>query len=433
MTSIQIAQDHIASAKLALTARRYDEVLDLCALLDDEFRAYLTEPMWLDICALLQRIQCDDLAYDRCCDALLKADYYSIALCRQLSALSLKLGRHDQTRALLADLNAKDPGSRNFLMLSLLLGSNPYLSDELKSQLIKLAHTTVDATELQVIFDLSAKNFNDVERGALLSLLLRRIQYVLTKTKQNLISLNLLMSRIYISLNQPKDALLILEKLLTIKSPAILSAFEMAKKMLEIKQGAVIDFEPKVFCIGLSKTGTTSLSAALGLLGYSSAHWDNKVTGAILSERDFFLFDALSDISISYHFEYLFHAYPNAKFIYTQRPVEEWKQSFLKHFRRFQYGDTFDEMRTNAHNIFQSSGISGRILYAKALYFVHETPEAAYQAYDLRVKSFFAQHKSRCLDFNLFNGNAWTSLCDFLNCPIPDKPFPHKNKNLETS
>lgn len=384
--------------------------------------------MWLDIIALLQGIHRDDRAYDYCYAALLQTDAYSLALCRQLNALSIKLARHNLSRGLLADLKAKDPAARNVLMLGLLLGSNPYLTDQLKSQLIQLVHTTANIAELQLAFDLSAKNFNDIERGSLLSVLLRRIQYVLTQTKQNLILLNLLMSRVYISLNQPNDALLILEKLSSIKSPAVLHALEMARKMAEIKRSAVMDFEPKVFCIGLSKTGTSSLSAALEMLGYSSAHWDNKVTGAILSERDFSLFDALSDISISYHFEYLFYAYPNAKFIYTQRPTDEWTQSFLKHYRRFQYGDTFDEMRINAQHISRFSGNSGRPLYSKALYFVHESPEAAYQAFDQRVKTFFAQHQTRLLDFNLFNGDAWDTLCTYLGRPNPGKPFPHKNK-----
>jgi hypothetical protein len=35
---------------------------------------------------------------------------------------------------------------------------------------------------------------------------------------------------------------------------------------------------PKVFCIGLSKTATTSLDAALAVLGLRSIHWQNPYT-----------------------------------------------------------------------------------------------------------------------------------------------------------
>ena len=58
--------------------------------------------------------------------------------------------------------------------------------------------------------------------------------------------------------------------------------------------------ERKIFGIGLSKTGTTSLSKALTLLNFSTAHWTNPYSHDLLVKKDIPLFESLTDISISY-------------------------------------------------------------------------------------------------------------------------------------
>ena len=55
------------------------------------------------------------------------------------------------------------------------------------------------------------------------------------------------------------------------------------------------DFGRPVFCIGLSKTGTTSLAEAMTILGYSSAHWTSPLSGDLVTPDDAWFFDFISD------------------------------------------------------------------------------------------------------------------------------------------
>lgn len=84
---------------------------------------------------------------------------------------------------------------------------------------------------------------------------------------------------------------------------------------------------PKVFGIGLSKTGTTSLARALELLGYTSVSW--KENGKVLGWPEFYYADAATDTVCSAHFE---HTFEESKFIYTVRDLDSWEQSIENHF-----------------------------------------------------------------------------------------------------
>jgi len=189
---------------------------------------------------------------------------------------------------------------------------------------------------------------------------------------------------------------------------------------------------PKIFSIGLSKTGTTSLHTALELLGFHSAHWINPVTGNLLGDADFPLFNAFSDTPISYRFEELYYAFPKALFIYTYRPEEAWSVSFLKHFAAFKrdrLSQTFDKL---ADYYRQTTHLKYGYEFAKihnSLYFNHLNLYEAYQTYDLRVRNFFSDKTTaRFLPLNITGGESWPKLCAFLNLPIPQQTFPWKFK-----
>ena len=99
---------------------------------------------------------------------------------------------------------------------------------------------------------------------------------------------------------------------------------------------------PRLFGIGLNKTGTTSLHEALRMLGYDSLHWGGpalrrfvEVSLAagepLLSRLDPHL-DAFSDIQVlSEHYELLDQQYPGSRFVLTTRPVEDWIESRRRH------------------------------------------------------------------------------------------------------
>ncbi|MEO9476660.1 MAG: sulfotransferase [Cyclobacteriaceae bacterium] len=89
----------------------------------------------------------------------------------------------------------------------------------------------------------------------------------------------------------------------------------------------------KVFCIGLHKTGTTSLANYFRRFGFSSAHskyWNFEKSH--LKKFEFFS-DGGShfDNDREFDFKSLYLNYPQAKFILQTRDTEKWIISKLKH------------------------------------------------------------------------------------------------------
>ena len=62
-----------------------------------------------------------------------------------------------------------------------------------------------------------------------------------------------------------------------------------------------------MFGIGLSKTGTMSLAGALAILGFDAAHWTNPYTEQVLSDADFYMLGACTDVSVTQNFARLFY------------------------------------------------------------------------------------------------------------------------------
>ncbi|MEH2084474.1 MAG: sulfotransferase family protein [Nostoc sp.] len=174
----------------------------------------------------------------------------------------------------------------------------------------------------------------------------------------------------------------------------------------------------KIFGIGLSRTGTTSLHYALMLLGYSSVHMPMD-----LAEIDGH--DASSDTGVSYRFEELDQLYQGSKFILTVRNLEEWLQSCEFHFNHritpeklpFKHAKFLTEVRTKLY---------GTVSYEPVML------REAYQRHMQRVENYFAHRPQDLLVLNICTGDSWNKLCPFLGRPIPDTPFPHVNRTFET-
>ncbi len=180
---------------------------------------------------------------------------------------------------------------------------------------------------------------------------------------------------------------------------------------------------PRIFGIGLSKTGTTSLHHALMQLGYRSAHYLHPITFQVLCEKDNLLFDAHSDITCSQYFESLYHTFPNAKFVYTTRPAADWVDSMKRHYHRQTGSKSWAESIDRAR---QNPGPAA--LIGHALYFRHPDAKTAWHRFDSRVQHFFDDKPAdRFLEFNVFRGDGWEQLCRFLGREAPECPFKHEN------
>ncbi len=201
--------------------------------------------------------------------------------------------------------------------------------------------------------------------------------------------------------------------------------------------GGAGNAQPKVFGIGLSRTGTTSLTDALNILGYAVIHFINPITRKVLDLEDFYYYDAFTDSPVSYRFEELYALFPNAIFIYTERNLTDWVRSSSNLYRPRGFTTT-KEFKAWLAKPKSESGLLDKLyhdynpIYQAAygsLYTQYPNWEAAYHAFDERVNRFFADKPAeKLLKIDITKENGWEKLCAFLEKPIPNAPFPHANK-----
>lgn len=180
----------------------------------------------------------------------------------------------------------------------------------------------------------------------------------------------------------------------------------------------------KTFCIGLNKTGTSSLHRAFKILGLRSVHYctmDGKnvkdiIQDNYLSRRSLLYgienYDAYSDwdkiphtLEIIKEFD---RQYPGSKFILNSRDLESWLDSREKHVLRNQE----KKKKYPNKNI-------------KWLRVDRETWTKEYQHHYREVLTYFKGRESELLEMYVTEGDGWEKLCPFLGRPIPDKPFPY--------
>ncbi|MDF1698482.1 MAG: tetratricopeptide repeat protein [Saprospiraceae bacterium] len=200
------------------------------------------------------------------------------------------------------------------------------------------------------------------------------------------------------------------------------------------KEGPVATY-PKVFGIGLSRTGTSSLTKALDLLGFTTIHFINPITKRVIDIDDFYYYDAFTDSPVAYRFEELYQLFPNAKFIYTERNLDDWVRSNSNLYKPMKFsttlemkewlnqpkGDQFNKLFQNYHPTYHAA--------YESLYADFPNWETAYHAFEKRVDRFFEDKPtSSFLKINIPDGDGWIKLCHFLEVPIPKYDFPHRNK-----
>ncbi len=165
----------------------------------------------------------------------------------------------------------------------------------------------------------------------------------------------------------------------------------------------------KIFGIGLSKTGTSTLNKALEILGFASIHYP-------MNLKQIEAHDAATDIPIAAAFERLDSLFPNSKFIYTIREREEWLESCRRLWMA----------REPLASPFQRNV---RLVVFGGVDFDPERFKRAYQRHENRVLAYFAERPRDLLTLDICGKRAgWETLCPFLGVPILDAPFPWVNK-----
>jgi hypothetical protein len=162
----------------------------------------------------------------------------------------------------------------------------------------------------------------------------------------------------------------------------------------------------KVFGIGLSRTGTHSLSRALIQLGLTVVHFP-----ATFAEVE--AHDASTDSRVADKLELLDLAFPDSLFILTVRQIEDWLCSCERFWASFRQFADAPDLRV-LHDRLYGAADFDRAIYADG-----------YRRYMERVSSHFAKRRGELLEMNICAGDGWPQLAAFLEIPIPPTPFPH--------
>lgn len=181
------------------------------------------------------------------------------------------------------------------------------------------------------------------------------------------------------------------------------------------------EMRPRVFCIGLNKTGTSSFHEAMQALGLASFHWGGptvrQAVEAALAEGRPLLsgldpaIDAFSDIEpLTKNFDVLDRQYPDSRFVLTVRPVDAWVDSRRRHVER----NLARREAGEYHGRFVVVDEDGW----RREWFDHVP----------RARRYFAG-RDDFLEVDLTACAGWTPLCTLLDLPEPSVPFPWANRD----
>lgn len=181
---------------------------------------------------------------------------------------------------------------------------------------------------------------------------------------------------------------------------------------------------PKIFGVGIMKTGTKTLAEVLRRLGYDHCSYNKECLLLLLEgERTaltkiFYHYDSFDDWPWPRLYREAHAMFPDAKFILTVRKSEDaWYNSLLKHYDRGQ-----KNLLASQKNIYK--GLFG---YESP----HENKDAFIKAYidhNNAVREYFKDQPNRMLEVCWEQGDGWGEICKFLDADLPQTTLPHKNR-----
>jgi hypothetical protein len=212
----------------------------------------------------------------------------------------------------------------------------------------------------------------------------------------------------------------------------------------------------RVFCIGLSRTGTTSLCEALNMLGINTIHYPsilfaypeviNSQTKFIPQRKISFYgniqlkkelkalnkknpssfldkYMGFGDLPIPLLYKELDKRFPGSKFIFTTRNEEKWLNSMKWMFQEgriiWKWGRIDDEILHQTY---------GTICYEK------EKLLARFREYHDEVLMYFAKRPEDLLLLNIDDNKIeFKDICPFLNLKTPNENFPSVNNARKVS
>eukprot|EP00752_Nemacystus_decipiens_P016793 g15030.t1 len=200
----------------------------------------------------------------------------------------------------------------------------------------------------------------------------------------------------------------------------------------------------QVVCPSYGRTGTKSMQAALEILGFGPCYhmsrvwlhhrdnhaqlWLDGLQGRGLAVNEIFRgYKSVADFPASPFYKEILAANPDAKVVVTERDVDAWWKSFRSTINcnnpiRVGWGYfflevLFTDIRTLKH----------MLRHIKPLEMGEEEAKADYARHNAEVLAHVSPDK--LLKFSVTDG--WEPLCEFLEVPVPDVPFPKVNSTQD--
>ncbi|MCU7835985.1 MAG: hypothetical protein KZQ83_12140 [gamma proteobacterium symbiont of Taylorina sp.] len=242
---------------------------------------------------------------------------------------------------------------------------------------------------------------------------------------------NKIIRKIYKKLSQKNNKIL---KVKNIPSQA-------NKNLTDIKR---IEKKKKVFVIGMSKTGTTSMETLLDNVGYRvcRGHWNNKDTNYLCACYNYNdineilnitkYYDAFADVPWggTLLYEELVKLYPEAYFILTTRSTDNWYESLVKMYEQFD-----DNLETTMDTM-RSFGAYGNYLFFRKMFAIDNLANSEtkmkqyYNKYNQGVRKFFKNNEFNFMEIDITKkGFEPSVILEYINKPLNSNiNMPHANK-----
>ncbi|KAK8090596.1 hypothetical protein PG994_000101 [Apiospora phragmitis] len=221
--------------------------------------------------------------------------------------------------------------------------------------------------------------------------------------------------------------------------------------------GQTVTKPMQVMSLGMTRTGSASITQALTILGYQNVHHGIQ---AISNPNDWAVFSRASDTFFKTLPSYkgqsfgrsdwdevfgqceavtdmgsffalpLIEAYPDAKIVLVERNVDSWYESMEEAI----FSTTWGWRANLIIDVFgRLMNLTGGLTIRKIMlgyYEARSVSEMRAKAKD-RYRRHYAEIRAavpeeRLLDYDLKQG--WGPLCEFLGKPVPQMPFPQVNK-----
>jgi DNA-directed RNA polymerase subunit RPC12/RpoP len=187
----------------------------------------------------------------------------------------------------------------------------------------------------------------------------------------------------------------------------------------------------RVFCVGMNKTGTSTIKHCFEALRftpiaspktYSTA--DKLKIKLFYSHKNYAPILELAEQYKSFEdrpwnmwamYRHLDEHFPDAKFILTERDPESWWRS------------TERWVTVTKPEVLERYQLHLRVDQPN-----QETMTESYLRYNEEVKAYF-KGTGKLLVMNLEAGDGWEKICPFLEVPVPEREFPHANKQKYTA